>query len=55
MFLILKYDFLTGLYNCESFEKEYINFISKKLNLEKISAVFILDLDNCEPLPFQKL
>ncbi len=41
-----KYDFLTGLYNRETFEKEYINFTNNELNTEKISAVFILDLDN---------
>lgn len=41
-----KYDFLTGLYNRETFEKEFENFMNKDYDSNKVSAVFILDLDN---------
>lgn len=41
-----KYDFLTGLYNRETFEKEFEKFINKDYDPNKISAIFLLDLDN---------
>lgn len=41
-----KYDFLTGLYNRETFEKEFEKFINKDYDSNKISAIFLLDLDN---------
>ena len=41
-----KYDFLTGLYNRETFEKEFENFRNKDFDSNKVSAIFILDLDN---------
>lgn len=41
-----KYDFLTGLYNRETFEKEFEDFRNKDFDSNKVSAIFILDLDN---------
>ena len=41
-----KYDFLTGLYNRETFEKEFENFVNKNINPDKKSFLIILDLDN---------
>ena len=41
-----KYDFLTGLYNRETFEKEFENFVNKNIDSNKKSFLIILDLDN---------
>lgn len=41
-----KYDFLTGLYNRETFAREYKYFVKNEMNHENISAIFIIDLDN---------
>ena len=41
-----KYDFLTELYNRETFEQEFNRFLKFEYDEKFISALFILDLDN---------
>lgn len=41
-----KYDFLTGLYNRETFEREFEFFIKTNKNTESVTGLFLIDLDN---------
>lgn len=41
-----KYDFLTGIYNRETFEKEFDKFLKEGYRKNKVSALFLMDLDN---------